>query len=72
MRFTSMQTDRLHAMYSRTTHPTNLQRGTLVKETGLDMTQVGPSNMDIKNSHDSSMQMRMHHSYFNLNLLNAP
>ena len=40
MRFTNMQTERLNAMYSRTTHPSNVQRSMLVRETGLDMTQA--------------------------------
>ena len=40
MRFIDTQTERLNAMYSRTTHPTSAQRGMLVKETGLDMTQA--------------------------------
>ena len=42
MRYTNMQTERLNAMYSRTTHPTSVQRGVLIKETGLDMTQASP------------------------------
>lgn len=46
MRFTNTQTERLNAMYARNTHPTILQRGTLVKETGLDMTQASLANVD--------------------------
>lgn len=39
-RFSARQSEELNALYYKTTHPSNVQRSTLLEKTGLTMTQV--------------------------------